>query len=141
MEITKHRKTTYVSEYRLGFEYVDPSGVRRSGGSGYSFDCDAEGKVDESTLNPLAKKNLEGCRSGHIDRKQIFCTGIREYGRQVTEDAEGCCDCCGTTVVLGSFTNTCDGCGADYNMSGQRLASREQWGYETGETLADILSI
>jgi hypothetical protein len=31
-------------------------------------------------------------------------------------------------------------CGADYNMSGQMLAPREQWGEETGETVADILA-
>lgn len=46
---------------------------------------------------------------------------------------------CGRTVTCSSFTNTCD-CGADYNMSGSRLAPREQWGEETGETAADILN-
>lgn len=48
---------------------------------------------------------------------------------------------CGTLVDLGSFTNTCDGCHADYNSGGQRLAGREQWGEETGEHLAEILNI
>lgn len=42
------------------------------------------------------------------------------------------CDC-GEVVHLERFTNTCQGCGADYNMSGQILAPREQWGEETGE--------
>lgn len=55
--------------------------------------------------------------------------------------AEGSCEICRATVELYGFTNTCDGCGADYNSSGQRLAPREQWGAETGEHLADILSI
>ena len=45
---------------------------------------------------------------------------------------------CGRTVTCSSFTNTCP-CGADYNMSGSRLAPREQWGEETGETADDIL--
>lgn len=49
------------------------------------------------------------------------------------------CDC-GEEVMLWGFTNTCN-CGADYNQSGQRLAPREQWGEETGESLADILNI
>lgn len=49
------------------------------------------------------------------------------------------CDC-GLTVYLHGFTNTCE-CGADYNLSGQRLASRSQWGEETGESLSDILSV
>jgi hypothetical protein len=55
--------------------------------------------------------------------------------------AEGKCERCGRVVELYGFTNTCEGCGADYNMSGQLLAPREQWGEETGEPLADILLI
>lgn len=50
----------------------------------------------------------------------------------------GICEECGEEVYCDHFTNTCE-CGADYNMSGQRLAHRAQWGEETGETLADIL--
>lgn len=46
---------------------------------------------------------------------------------------------CGDRLVLSSFTNTCDGCGADYNMQGDRLADRRFWGEETGETAADIM--
>jgi len=30
-------------------------------------------------------------------------------------------------------------CGADYNWNGTRLAPREQWGEETGESIADIM--
>ena len=41
--------------------------------------------------------------------------------------------CCDVWLSLGKFTNTCDKCGADYNGSGQLLASRSQWGEETGE--------
>ena len=52
----------------------------------------------------------------------------------------GLCDC-GRRVRLSGFTNTCEGCGTDYNRSGQRLASREQWGEETDESLSDILAI
>ena len=47
---------------------------------------------------------------------------------------------CGRDVEFSKFTNTCE-CGADYNMSGQQLAPRSQWGEETGESLADILQI
>jgi len=52
----------------------------------------------------------------------------------------GECEDCGYPVPLLGFTNTCV-CGTDYNMSGQRLAPREQWGEETGESLSDILRI
>ena len=41
------------------------------------------------------------------------------------------CDC-GEDVECHDFTNTCQ-CGADFNMSGHRLAPRSQWGEETGE--------
>lgn len=47
---------------------------------------------------------------------------------------------CGAEVALSGFTNTCE-CGRDYNMSGQELAPRSQWGEETGESLADILAV
>lgn len=50
------------------------------------------------------------------------------------------CRRCGRQVSLDGFTNTCE-CGADYNGFGQLLAPREQWGYETGETAAEILGV
>ena len=49
--------------------------------------------------------------------------------------------CCDYWQEGGRFTNTCDRCGDDYNSAGQRLAPREQWGEETGESAADILSV
>ena len=46
---------------------------------------------------------------------------------------------CGYTLELWEFTNTCV-CGRDYSFDGGILAPRSQWGEETGETAADILS-
>ena len=57
-----------------------------------------------------------------------------------TAAAIGRCDDCGRDVYLDKFTNTCE-CGADYNMGGVRLAPRECWGEETGESISDILSV
>lgn len=45
--------------------------------------------------------------------------------------------CCGEWIACNAFTVTCDDCGADYNMSGHRLAPRSQWGEETGEHWTD----
>jgi hypothetical protein len=59
-----------------------------------------------------------------------FCRIINRWGTCV----------CGEEVEFSGFTNTCE-CGRDYNSSGQELAPRSQWGEETGESLADILSI
>lgn len=49
--------------------------------------------------------------------------------------------CCGQWLMCDRFTNTCDCCGKDYNGNGTRLAPREQWGEETGETASDILGL
>ncbi len=47
--------------------------------------------------------------------------------------------CCGEELVCARFTNTCSNCGSDFNMSGELLADRSQWGEETGESVSDIL--
>ena len=47
--------------------------------------------------------------------------------------------CCGRRLECPDFTNTCEICGADYNWAGDRLAPRDQWGEETGESAADIM--
>jgi len=49
--------------------------------------------------------------------------------------------CCDKKLLCPNFTNTCTTCKSDYNWAGQRLASREQWGEETGESAADIFAI
>lgn len=59
-------------------------------------------------------------------------------GRLVSK--EGRC-ACGQIVNLMYFTCTCRRCGRDYNSAGQELAPRWQWGEETGESLAEILSV
>ena len=56
---------------------------------------------------------------------------LRRDGREISR-LEIRCDC-GDWVLCEYNTNTCDRCGVDYNMSGQRLAPRSQWGEETGE--------
>ena len=50
-------------------------------------------------------------------------------------------ECCGHDLPCLRFTNTCPHCQRDYNMMGQVLAPRSQWGEETGESVADILSV
>ena len=49
------------------------------------------------------------------------------------------CDC-GEEIPLYGFTNTCE-CGTDFSRSGEKLAPRSQWGWDTGETVDEILSI
>ena len=104
-----------------------------SHGSGFSFECDEHGNIREPKAE-AGRENLRKCLSGEHDvykpRMEIFTSRYRH-------PRIGLCDC-GAEVSLGNFTNTCE-CGADYNMSGHRLAPRECWGEETGEHWTECL--
>ena len=121
--IIKHREYHAGNKYYLFYETY-PSG------GGYSFECDENGNI--LPLNECASVNYEkAIRSG-------IAPVIQKSTWRYTDPAVIECDC-GYEVELFGFTNTCDQCYADYNMSGQLLAPRCQWGEETGEHLCDIL--
>lgn len=120
-------------EHHSGVDYALDFKWRKDKWGGFSFPCDKAGKVDESKLNPDALENYRKCLSGEHD---VVCEGVVTIPYSYHEPAIGRCSC-GKGVILDSFTNTCDGCGADYNSAGQRLAPREQWGEETGEHWAE----
>ena len=128
MRILKRRTHHHHVEHRLSFERV-------GAGGGYSFGCNEAGHLDEANLPPAARDNYRACLAG-----LALVRSVVESVHDFTESAVGECDVCSREVVLGGFTNTCD-CGADYNGSGQLLAPREQWGEETGESVADILGV
>lgn len=163
MKIISEREHHEETSYVLHFRYIDDPGA------GFGFDCDKDGNVDVAALNECAKKSYETCLAGEqwrmvgvyydIDRNAnddddryvpIYCTGtwvLEKIGKGFVEEdihrwtspAIGECDC-GAEVSLGNFTNTCDQCGADFSMSGQRLAPRSQWCEETyPETADDVL--
>lgn len=133
MKILKRRERVTVKRWSLEFEDANQRG------SGFSFPCDEQGNVFPLEYE-AAKESLAGCLSGKVDGRTMIARGITECSHSHSEPAEGECNRCKRTVVLHGFTNTCE-CGVDYNMSGQELAPREQWGEETGESLSDILSI
>lgn len=157
MRILSQRTYTYVPHFLLCFSYGNE-------GRGFSFVCDKDGKVDEGKLNVHTLATYKECMSGKVvsspqrqmrvgadgeyeqapgcDQQITYKVGkdVRDYGKFHTEPAVGECDRCQRKVHLHGFTNTCE-CGADYNMSGQRLADRSQWGEETGESLSDILAV
>jgi hypothetical protein len=120
MKIIKHR------EYH-------PHTIRQMVFGDFAFDCDENGVVDVAAMPPEARANYERCKAQGPGRyhEHLWTSKI---------PAVGLCDYCDAEVELSGFTNTCE-CGADYNSSGQALAPREQWGEETGESLADILSV
>lgn len=107
-------------------------------GSGFAFDCDAEGRLLPE-VSSTAVESYKACLTGVVDGKPVSDEGVQPRTHSYILPAVGLCEECGEEVELHGFTNTCCGCGADYNMSGQRLAPRSQWGWETEETAADIL--
>ena len=116
--------TSYTREYDL----------KGGNGSGAAFPCDERGNVDLDKLEPAGRALLERVHGNpaYVDR------GACEHTRQFSHPAIGVCDACSATVSLERWTNQCDGCGAEYNSEGQRLADRALWGEETGEHPADL---
>jgi hypothetical protein len=130
------RRSAYVTEanYSRYFEYPDRPGA------GLRFDCDANGNVDVAALGACARDSYAACVAGAVDDRPVVDRGVECSARTRRVPAVGACDRCGRRVTLAGFTNTC-ACGADYNSAGQRLAPRAQWGEETGESVADVLSV
>jgi len=120
MKIIKQRERKTKVRYYLSFEWNDTPGC------GFNFDCDENGKVLTTDAN---NANYQKCISGEYD---VIAEGIKKSEWSYTDPAIGKCSC-GEEVVLSSFTNTCDKCDRDYNMQGDLLAHRSQWGEETGE--------
>lgn len=121
-----------------GENYTRSFTFRGRQGSGFSFPSDKRGNVDLDHLaqRPAALENYHKCLDGTYD---VIDNGVVVERWHSKESGYGYC--CGQKVYLDRFTNTCDNCGTDYNSAGQELAPREQWGEETGESLADILRI
>jgi hypothetical protein len=161
MKILEKRQHHHEVMYYRTFSYV---GIPELQGAGYSFPCHADG-TPEGNLSShagIAGKNYRMCLTGQETKLvgvhyhdwdgqyPIMCTGrwetltivdngVEKREHHYTSPAIGEC-ACGEEVSLSGFTNTCE-CGRDYNMSGQLLADRSQWGEETFESLSDILRI
>jgi len=106
-------------------------------GSGYSFDCTEDGRYLND--NPAAVENRRRVLSGEIP---CHDRGVHAYMTNYTEPAMGQCEKCGKTMELSHpLSNLCS-CGADYNMSGQRLRDNwvQEWAEETGEMESDIFA-
>lgn len=127
IEIIKPRQRKEEVSYELVCE--------RERGCGFSFTCDKDGNVDLEELAPLGRDNYKKVLQDPEYKKEVV-----PFVHRWTEPAIGKCHC-GALVMLEGFTNTCEGCGRDYNSAGQMLADRSQWEYETGEHPADILRI
>jgi len=106
--------------YSREFKWNDSHG-------GFSFDCDSMGNVEVE--HKEGQENYARCIDGSFDVTDL---GVLETKWTRRHRAIIECPYCEEHVVLRNSTNACN-CGADYNMSGQRLAPRSEWGEETGE--------
>lgn len=105
-------------------------------GSGWSFVCDEHGNpLDVAPDHQARLLRIEALRN---DPAYVE-VGVREYRWSFWDPGAIRCDCGAVVVMHSAMTNTCDGCGADYNGSGQRLAPRHLWGEETNETAGEIM--
>jgi hypothetical protein len=88
----------------------------RSDGSGFVFECDADGRV-APPKNAAAAENLRKCQDGTYT--DVVYQGVRKDTWAYRQPAIGLCDC-GREIPLDRFTNSCD-CGRDYNSAGRRI--------------------
>lgn len=132
MVIVTPRQRLERTEYLRSFDTIGHPGC------GYAFPCDKDGN-----LSPPS------CSEAEANRAKVFASigtryldrGISAQTTRWTAPAIGICERCAHLVTLEMpLANSCDGCDADYNMSGQRLAPRSLWGEETGESLSDIFA-
>lgn len=119
--IIRQRQRINCVRHFLFFAYVDDPNA------GFFFDCDESGNVLRDELPEPALRNLELCESGALNMKPPV---IKESRWSYTKPAILRCNC-GCEVELQSDTSTCFGCSVEYNMSGQELAARKQWEYES----------
>lgn len=129
MRILQHRERKTTTEYQRVFDYLERPGA------GFAFCCDESGVPLPG--NPDSLRNFRDCLLGVLPVRDL---GVRVYTHSWVEPAVGLCSC-GERVVLDHFTCACLRCGRDYNSAGQELAGREDWGSETGESVADILMV
>jgi hypothetical protein len=109
-------------------------------GAGYGFDCYQDGSLP----NPDAKGFNDQTNQEYFESVKaldgLIYDGIEYSEHSFNEPAVIRC-VCGAEVSLDMvMTNTCNKCHRDYNISGQLLAPRSQWGWDTGESLGDILN-
>ena len=133
-QIIQERSIEVWTERRLECDHTDIHGIVIEPGWGFGFPCDEN--WEPILNNEASAENYRKCLTG-----EHKVTPFKRTSWEQSCQVPAVLKCyCGREVFLDSFTCPCD-CGRDYNMSGQLLAPRSQWGEETGECLSDILRI
>ena len=100
------RIRTVEYDYHLSFDRIDEPD------SGYWFDCDAAGFIDETKLTPLQKSSWDDAQNRELYQPARLVRTSRNFIR----DAIGNCYC-GKDVTLPGICI----CGKEYNQVGQEL--------------------
>lgn len=122
MKWIRRRERVTVTNYSREFVWRDNKH------SGFGFPCDKDGNINQ--LPDMAKENWDRCISGEYD---VIDKGVVQYAHSYMEPAVIECVCGSEVELNSSWANSCEKCNREYNMGGQLLAPREQWGEETGE--------
>lgn len=94
--------------------------------------------MTEADLNPAALASYRDANERGISRYAngdvipLEFEGILSVSSPITIPALGRCECGREVELYDYWANACE-CGREYNISGQLLAPREDWGEETGE--------
>lgn len=162
-EIPKNIPNLIRPEYLIELtRYTHEFGWSKEPGAGFSFDCFEDGSLPNSVVihhGITREQYFEQVKNTPPSPKfgELIYKGITVWRkRRIREAAVIRCigsvtlrrgtkiigyEECGEEISLDMvMTNTCPECGSDYNVSGQKLAPRSQWGWDTGESLSDILN-
>lgn len=119
-KIIAEARTITSVEHTLFFEYRDCHGA------GFGFECSPDGDV----LTPVNEAARENLAHALAHPEEFFPPQVQDMTRQVRFGRTLRCDCGGIVNCDSSWENPCSRCEREYNMSGQLLAPRSQWGIE-----------
>lgn len=105
------RVVEHIEEYHLAFtdEY----------GAGYGFDSTSDGQI--INIGPYAWGSLHCAIDGYLEGE--YRMHIQDFSRDM-KHYEGTCDCGEELIAYGGYDEfSCEKCGAEYSIWGQRLRS------------------
>lgn len=118
------------SEIIKGTEYFHNFDYHGQINCGFSFPCDKDGNILADNMATVGIDNYNKCINGTFD---MVDRGVQSNAYVYREPAVAECEVCESDVALvDAMSNYCD-CGAEYNLSGQRVFSElaeEPWDYD-----------
>ncbi len=101
-------------------------------GGGYSYNCDATGKLIGDDYKNAAERQAE--MDENLASGLFHAPVIEECHNRYIEPAVGRCTCGSHVTLADPLDNQCDSCGRWYNMVGQSVTgpAREmpEWDYD-----------